>query len=735
MYFNNSFYENEVREGFFIPSMTKRSWAVQMDILDKVTSICKENNIKWFADYGTLIGAVRHQGFIPWDDDLDICMLQDDYIKFNSIVKEYLPSEYLVLNIENEPSYENFLTRIVNSKGINYSAEFLSKNHGFPYTAGIDIFPLNYVYADEEKEKNRCRIAKKIWNILEERKKYSDKELKEYIEKISNKKLADNLNVLQGSYKLLNELFFECKTDESGKVVQNPFYICYNNHIYLSEYFSKAIELPFEGGVINVPLAYEKKLQTDYGNWFVASQAGGKHDYPFYLEQENILKKHNNNQLYYKYLYNNPKIDKEKRNQHKEKSDLNIQRINIIEKANNIFNRFIAQKDNQQILELAGQCQNIAIAIGTDVEKYENSNSLVSILEEYCESLFNLCNEGADNLLVDSLIKLVNIIKEKYLKLKEDNSLIIFMPYSYSNWKYMEKEYYIKKSKYGSRVKIMPIPFYEKQSDGRLINEQYSIDNYSDDNIILDYRKFDFNNNHMKEIIIQNPYDEYDSAISVHPFFYAKEIRNYTDKLIYIPPYNIDEIKDNHEKAIVNLSNYAVTPAVIFSDEIILKSENEKERYLLSIEELCGENEKNNISKKIIVREDIANLIEEKGNEEYLLFYLSSSNFFNDSIFLIKKLKEVIKIFKDNKDKLKYIWILENRLLEKIDNNDKVLLEEIIDDYKNNNLGEIYDNLSIEDIDNCVNKSKAFYGSPGYIMNVFLRKAKPVMVMDINVIN
>ena len=110
MNFEPSYFENEVRENFFIPGMVKRSWAYQMDVLEKVVEICKKYNIRWFADYGTLMGAARHGGFIPWDDDLDICMFRNDYEKFNKVAAEELPEGYKILNIHKEAAYDNFLT-------------------------------------------------------------------------------------------------------------------------------------------------------------------------------------------------------------------------------------------------------------------------------------------------------------------------------------------------------------------------------------------------------------------------------------------------------------------------------------------------------------------------------------------------------------------------------------------------------------------------------------------------
>ena len=74
---------------------------IQMCILDEIQRICKENNLKYSLAYGTLLGAVRHKGYIPWDDDIDICLLREDYEKLIAVLKD-----------KNAPGHKEWLTLV-----------------------------------------------------------------------------------------------------------------------------------------------------------------------------------------------------------------------------------------------------------------------------------------------------------------------------------------------------------------------------------------------------------------------------------------------------------------------------------------------------------------------------------------------------------------------------------------------------------------------------------------------
>ena len=193
MEFDNSYFEPEVCDGFYVPAMVKRAWAAELEVLSEIDKICRKHNIQYFADWGTLLATVRHQGFIPWDDDLDIAMKRDDYKRFMEIAPKELPEGFSAYNYKNHDEFWLFLARVVGKQRICFEEDHLERFHQFPYIAGVDIFVLDYVSRDEKAEAKRDELAMHVLVIADS---FSDEvSLSKESQEMGLKKIEDECGI------------------------------------------------------------------------------------------------------------------------------------------------------------------------------------------------------------------------------------------------------------------------------------------------------------------------------------------------------------------------------------------------------------------------------------------------------------------------------------------------------------------------------------------------------------
>jgi lipopolysaccharide cholinephosphotransferase len=134
------FLKEEVRGGILVDAKRKQLWAVMLDILEVFLAICEKHQLRYFAIDGTLLGAVRHRGFIPWDDDVDIGMPRKDYERFLEVAPAMLPAHLALTNKRNERGNPHlYFSRIRNGNTTHITkfAQDCNINHGI----FIDIFP------------------------------------------------------------------------------------------------------------------------------------------------------------------------------------------------------------------------------------------------------------------------------------------------------------------------------------------------------------------------------------------------------------------------------------------------------------------------------------------------------------------------------------------------------------------------------------------------------------------
>lgn len=152
------FFEEEVICGYRVTKEMKRIWGIQLDLLEIFMDVCNRNNLQYFASYGTLLGAVRHKGFIPWDDDIDITMPRKDFEQLKIIANKEFKHPYFFQTSENDP--EHFMAGICNLRNSNTThIDFLNLGHSCNQGCFIDITALDGVYDDKKK---RRRQIKKI---------------------------------------------------------------------------------------------------------------------------------------------------------------------------------------------------------------------------------------------------------------------------------------------------------------------------------------------------------------------------------------------------------------------------------------------------------------------------------------------------------------------------------------------------------------------------------------------
>lgn len=292
-----TYFEGEERDGFYIEPMMKRAWAAQIEVLLEVQKVCEKNGIQYFAEYGTMLGAVRHKGFIPWDDDLDICMRREDYMKFISVVERDLPKEFVVLNIHTEHTFTDLLTRVVNGRSIQLDEGHLEKYHGCPYVVGIDVFPVDYLPRKEEEAKVQMKLLEIVLSTaqlcaLEDADMDEIGRTTEQIAQLCNVVWDEKLPMQYQLYHLAERLCAMYGKEDADNMGMPVKILGGKNYIYSKEAYESAIMMPFETIQIPVPVGYDEILTAKYGEYMVPFIRKTGHAYPFYKKQRELLRQY-----------------------------------------------------------------------------------------------------------------------------------------------------------------------------------------------------------------------------------------------------------------------------------------------------------------------------------------------------------------------------------------------------------------------------------------------------------
>lgn len=771
MKFPYTFFEDEVREGFYISGAVKRAWAAQMEILSEVAKVCEKHNIKWYADCGTLLGAVRHGGYIPWDDDLDICMLRDDYVKFNQVAKDELPDYYEVINMHNEEDFFEYITRVTSGHRLNFDEEYVEKYHECPFATGIDVFPLDYLCPDEEKEEQRRQLADllmKASDSIDDRnlKKSEIRNTLREIENLCGTKIDPTKSVRKQLYEMTEAVFTMYSSKNAKHVALMHYWVPKHNHKYNIKHFSKRVNIPFECMEIPVPYAYDEVLKVEYGNYMTVNKGGGMHGYPYFEGQEEHLMGLVEDYPF-KYKFDKAHLENDERNNFDKPRKQAKDFVELMGKAHEALVVMLSVNNYEQAVNMLASCQNGAINIGTLLEeRYGEGIPTVKVLEEYCEILFQIgqlieeaVNSGEMKL---SATDVLSYLQE--ITVAIDNSIendipnkyeVMFIPVKADAWKNLDAVWRVMKDNPDYEVKVMPIPYYERDAKGKMKDMHYEGGEFPDYLEIVNYEEYDLVKNHPDEIIIQNAYDTCNYTTTIMPQYYAGNIKAHTKKLTYIPWFKVDDITEKDEKARKVMQYYCSVPGLAHADSVIVQSEAMRKEYIKYLTEFAGEDTRKIWEDKISVSEiDIYG-----ANSDELIAYEKEKAFLNipeawkNNIFkdtsgkkkvmiynttvaayaaapeaFVNKVKNNIKTFEEYKDSLFIIWRCNSKLKEIMRMENKKLtqdFEEILSSFETSGVGAIDQDLAYEEL---MNVSDAYYGDNDCLAHLCQLKGLPVMI-------
>lgn len=259
--FTEDFFKEEVRCDFLVTPERKKLWAIQIDLLQKLLDVCKRHNLRCYALFGTLLGAVRHKGFIPWDDDIDVGMPREDYEKLWEYRDEF-PHPYFLQYPGRDHDYCVSFAKLRNSNTTQISKNFM--HHAFNSGIVVDIFPLDAWDATTgEKAYDRIKeLNIDNSNYLRRGHPEPDEAMKKRIAQWSGTSPKENLREI-------DRLATQYRNDSGAEYWTTV--VCtldpYERIMYRNEWFGEITELPFENILIPVPKQYLRLLELGFGNW------------------------------------------------------------------------------------------------------------------------------------------------------------------------------------------------------------------------------------------------------------------------------------------------------------------------------------------------------------------------------------------------------------------------------------------------------------------------------------
>lgn len=243
----------------YTPETIRKMQLTELSMLKELDAICRRNHISYIIDAGTLLGAVRHKGFIPWDDDIDVKMLRDDYEKFCSVCERELDEKYFLQTYRTDPGYRWSYARILRN-----GTQFVRTGHQcLKSRTGIfiDIFP-----CDGIPENKALRLQYNMLSLLCRKMLYSEvgaKSAESIVKRIGFTFL--NLFPKEWAYRGFEQIARRSNRQKTDKVRTYTWGSKEETIGQKREWFENTCDIGFEGLLVKAPVKTDEILKHYYG--------------------------------------------------------------------------------------------------------------------------------------------------------------------------------------------------------------------------------------------------------------------------------------------------------------------------------------------------------------------------------------------------------------------------------------------------------------------------------------
>ena len=418
--------------------------------------------------------------------------------------------------------------------------------------------------------------------------------------------------------------------------------------------------------------------------------------------------------------------------------------------------------DPEGLTEMFIQCQDAALQIGTSLETMGDQYAgMVSLLEDYCENIYRMSIGLSDEDLCRKLTKkvrwqLMDLQNRIRYEMPEDRKEVVFLPYKASMWDSLESVWQAADQDPDCDAYVISVPYYDRNPDGSFGEIHDEKDLYPENVPVMGYEDYDFEERQPDMIFIHNPYDEYNYVTSVHPFFYAKNLKQYTEKLIYIPYFVLSEISPDDKAAVEGMKHFCTVPGVLYADRVIVQSEDMRQIYINVLTEEAGEETRSRWEEKILglgspkfdkavsaKKEDMElppewlRIIEKAdGSRKKVIFYNTGlTALLQNGEKMLTKMQDVFRIFRENQEEVALLWrphpLIEATIQSMgLEGGDEY--QEIVETYRAEGWG-IYDDTA--DLDRAIALSDAYYGDGSSVVQLCREKGMPVMIQDVEIVS